>query len=91
MLMQEIIPDAYCIAFIRSSIIFSTGVSCELCLFIFDLCCPFVHSIMYSLVHFGIQNDLVKHTLAHSNLQYKQFKTNKPDVTFSQNCSQHPH
>lgn len=61
MLMQEIIPDAYSIAFIRSSIIFSSGVSWELCIFIFDLLC-LLHNLFTGA--FGIQNYLIKHKIA---------------------------
>lgn len=81
--MLEMRLDAYCIAFIRSSIILTGGVSCELSVFIFDLCCPWIYSIKYSSVLFRIQNYPIKQETADLNLEYKQFKLNYSEEFFS--------
>lgn len=69
MLILEVTPDAYCIAFMRSFIIFSRAVSCEWCKLICDLPRPCVHSKIYSLVYFS---DWINY--AHLNLQHTWFK-----------------
>lgn len=83
--MLEMRLDAYCIAFIRSSIILTGGVSCELSVFIFDLCCPWIYSIKYSSLLFRIQNYPIKQETADLNLDYKQFKLNCSERSFLAN------
>lgn len=85
--MREIARDAYCIAVIRSSITFSSGVSCELYVFIFNLSCPCVYSNNPFVAAFGsIQSKLIKHKIAHLDyLQCEQFEANVPNRKFSVN------
>lgn len=74
--MLAIIPHEYCIEFIRSSVILSSGDSRELFIFIFDLCRPCVHSVYSNLLIKSIWRT-VQLT---ARLYYKQLKENRPDL-----------
>lgn len=59
MSMGKIESDAYCIGYMKSFIIFTSGVSYELCLIFFDLCGPCAHSTSCLVVYLA-HGDLLR-------------------------------